>query len=669
MRIEAGALQNGLEPEERQNARPLMPGDGISVSFLPAGTLSESSNNPSIKSSEEDHQLLASERDQLLMEGGAQRKVKLIQKEDGRVRLEIDPAPISDLVFSGGGAKGVAYPGALQVLEDRGILGGVQTVSGSSVGAITAALVSSGVSADAFTELSNNLDLIGLLDDPNEKISFIQHLFTVVGDALQKIWSTLALLLNILPRIQSSAVPLETLLVNKCRASTLAVLEKHPEVLADPTVAAIKSKLEGGGEVTFGDVALLNRHVPEIKKLNITGTAMFEGRAQLVVFSDRLTPDMSIARAAHISASFPVVFSQVDEQGHPFQENGEHTYFQDGGVMLNTPAPEIFDPANTPAGLHDSDKLIFKFESNKTAPQDSRPGKLQALADWFLGAPRTAQGMAQARGLEPLKDQIVTVPLNTDFGDFRGMLTGTVNFFMSDKEKLGLQALLASAVEKHLASRGTTCHDFSSAEEAFLAIGEEVFDGVMEQGMTAAQGAVQFRLACRTELQALVGAIAVAETPAGDLQRTPELMAALGRLDGLASTPVRQTWLATQLLQKDNPDLQRLLAFAGDQPIDCSVLNTAIELVKQGDARVIAENIVREIIDPALCRYGQTDSNIELLSNAKADLTDCNSRAQIDRVLDSIIEHYQSRHSILFAAQTPHTVEMAKAWRTAAKNA
>lgn len=68
-----------------------MPGDGISVSFLPAGTLSESSNNPSIKSSEEDHQLLASERDQLLMEGGAQRKVKLIQKEDGRVRLEIDP--------------------------------------------------------------------------------------------------------------------------------------------------------------------------------------------------------------------------------------------------------------------------------------------------------------------------------------------------------------------------------------------------------------------------------------------------------------------------------------------------------------------------------------------------------------------------------------------------
>src|SRR4051812_19560526 len=49
-------------------------------------------------------------------------------------------------VFKGGGAKGIVYAGALRAAEDLHIR--FRAVAGSSAGAITAALVAAGMSAD-----------------------------------------------------------------------------------------------------------------------------------------------------------------------------------------------------------------------------------------------------------------------------------------------------------------------------------------------------------------------------------------------------------------------------------------------------------------------------------------------------------------------------------------
>ena len=46
-----------------------------------------------------------------------------------------------NLVFEGGGVKGIAYVGALQVLEEKKILPGIIRVGGTSAGAINAVLV------------------------------------------------------------------------------------------------------------------------------------------------------------------------------------------------------------------------------------------------------------------------------------------------------------------------------------------------------------------------------------------------------------------------------------------------------------------------------------------------------------------------------------------------
>tara|TARA_Y100000815_G_scaffold226384_1_gene214278 strand:+ start:231 stop:413 length:183 start_codon:yes stop_codon:yes gene_type:complete len=48
--------------------------------------------------------------------------------------------PFRNLVFEGGGVKGIAYSGALAVLEERGILPQIRRVGGASAGAINTGL-------------------------------------------------------------------------------------------------------------------------------------------------------------------------------------------------------------------------------------------------------------------------------------------------------------------------------------------------------------------------------------------------------------------------------------------------------------------------------------------------------------------------------------------------
>ena len=71
---------------------------------------------------------------------------------------------IVDGVFSGGGIKGFAYVGAMQVLEERGIQ--FNRVAGTSAGAILAAFIAAGFNAQELEEIFDELNLKLLLDPP-----------------------------------------------------------------------------------------------------------------------------------------------------------------------------------------------------------------------------------------------------------------------------------------------------------------------------------------------------------------------------------------------------------------------------------------------------------------------------------------------------------------------
>ena len=48
---------------------------------------------------------------------------------------------VKNLALKGGGVLGIAYAGAIKVLEDQNILDGIEAVSGTSAGSIVATLL------------------------------------------------------------------------------------------------------------------------------------------------------------------------------------------------------------------------------------------------------------------------------------------------------------------------------------------------------------------------------------------------------------------------------------------------------------------------------------------------------------------------------------------------
>lgn len=604
-------------------------------------------------------------------EQAGQRQLTLRRFDNGVAQLELSRPPLTSLVLSGGGAKGAAYPGAIKALEENGALDGIRSMSGSSAGGITAALLASGMGASEFKTLSDGMDLIGLLDSTHKKHKLFQRICTEIGNLAQKylpkIGSFTQLILNVLPRVQSEAMPLEKVLRDESSKAVLGQINAHPQLANQPAIAAIARKLEQGGVVTFGDLALLSRHIPQIKELNITGTAMFEGRPQMVMFNASLTPDMSIARAAHISGSFPVVFKPVDEQAQPFQAEGEHTQFKDGGVMLNVPVPQMVDKSFNTSPLRQSDNLILKFEEEEGVAPD-RGGRIGgAFTDWLVGAPVAARVILQNEALSGHDDQTVTVPLKTEKGDFSTTFGGTLNFSMPDDIKNHLQERLDQAVSGHLENRSQSReqYTFASMEEALMALDDEMLTSLSAQDPASAGEVLQFRQQARDAFSQLtVAIVAQNETPAG-LKLNDVMRGAFTQLDALASTPERKEWLAKELNHADNADHQQLLSAVRGQAIESPVLKAAVAEMQLRTVAVVADNIRKEVIFPSLYRAGQPDANVALLRRAEHSLARATTPAQVNQALDDIIENYGARNKPWSKPISSTTIDMAKAWRMA----
>ena len=61
--------------------------------------------------------------------------------------------------MEGGGVRGLAYPGALGVLEQKGILQNIENVAGSSVGAIAGLVVSLGYNSAQIDSVLESLQI------------------------------------------------------------------------------------------------------------------------------------------------------------------------------------------------------------------------------------------------------------------------------------------------------------------------------------------------------------------------------------------------------------------------------------------------------------------------------------------------------------------------------
>ncbi|PHN33000.1 patatin-like phospholipase family protein [Pseudomonas sp. ICMP 460] len=609
-----------------------------------------------------------------LVKNVGERKVSVFRSSDGRVEVVLSPPPLTHLVLSGGGAKGVAFPGMVQALEDNKALAGVKVISGSSAGAISAALLASGMDAKAFETLSNSLNLPELLNSKNPLIENLQNASAEIGKLAGRVpgkaGSIAQLLLTMLPRLQTEAQPLEDVIGSESRKSLLAKIAGTSREKRPAEVMKIADRLSAGKGPTFRDLEVLSRHIPAVKQLNVTGTGMFDERPQLVVFNASTTPDMDIARAAHISGSLPGLFKSPTEQGHAFQEHAEQTAFQDGGLLVNTPSSAVIDPPFAESPLSQTESLVVKFESARSAPATG--GSVgSSLGDTIIGVPHAAADGYQEDKLKAQVDQTVVLPLKSEQGDFRGLLEGTVNFTMTDDQKKHLQASARAAVSTHLEARAglRERYTFESLDDAVLAMDDKMLARV-ESDLNkhpAAKDVLMFRTSAQQALRALGVAITEANQASDKLAVTPKLAAALRNLDALARRPEHVDWLGRRLNAAGKANFQQLLQMMSKQPPNkapmSKVMTSAVAQMKRRDIEVKAANFTREVIYPSLYRPGQPASNVELLRRAARDLADAETPQTFNNLLDGIVKYYKARNKPWSTPFSSTTVAAAKAWR------
>ncbi|WP_338583640.1 patatin-like phospholipase family protein [Pseudomonas sp. MAG733B] len=607
------------------------------------------------------------------------RALTIRRYEDGVVEMDLKLPDIERLVLSGGGAKGVAFSGMVKALEADQVLDKIRTISGSSAGAISAAFLASGMGHSDFDKMSDETNLVALLDSHNKILGPIQHVSSVIGKGIAKVpgkaGSIGRLLLDLMPRLQSKAAPLEELLHEKMVES---VQSRFKHALNDPQRQLSQAtkdcveQINTNGYVTFGDLATLSKELPEIKQLNITGTAMLDGRPQMVVFNASLTPDMDVARAAHISGSLPVVFQKPSEQGLPFQTKGELTSFQDGGIMLNTPVLDLYEPQFPMSPIPESDQLILKFESGNNDTKKDRGTVGSALADKIVGVRYAARDAQEASGLKAFEKQTIVVPLKTEKGDFTGTFNGTVNFSMPLKHKNHLQQKLEVEVSEYLKRHESSeTYTFNSIGGALLALDDQMFEAAANelQNDPGCAEVIDFRQKSQQTMTDLSQALIEAKATGSDkLNLTAPLKDAIHALDQLGDTPGKIEWLAKKLNHGNVPDHMELLQAVKRIDADTGgpksvVLTKAIEEMGARDIVTKSENFIREVIYPSLYRLDQPDSNVRLLKAAIVDLRETTSTEGYNAVLNRIADQYVSRNFPNSSRPfNSTTVDQARAW-------
>jgi NTE family protein len=189
--------------------------------------------------------------------------------------------PFTNLVFEGGGVRGLAYIGALQAVEDAGIRPNVKAVAGTSAGAITAALVALGYTAE---ELGTTLTALNL-----------------------------------------------TMFEDGALTGPLRVVTSFGFFRGDAFLRWMRDRVAermgpGRDRATFAEV-----HAKTGMDLRIVVTNLSVHRAE--VLSHETTPGMEMALGVRMSMSIPLFFAAVRDQ--------QQTYV-DGGAVWNYPLT-IFD--------------------------------------------------------------------------------------------------------------------------------------------------------------------------------------------------------------------------------------------------------------------------------------------------------------------------------------
>ena len=206
-----------------------------------------------------------------------------------------------NLVLEGGGMKGLAYSGAIEVLDSLGVTPQIKQVAGTSSGALNGLLFSIGYKGKEITQLN-----------------------------LEKNFG----------KYSQVGIPILSGLIRFYKKYGYYKTDRFMEDLTK----AMKYK-RISPDITFMELHQLRSTNPKVKDLFITGANLTNQR--LEVFSHKSYPDMKIIDAVKISISIPLYYEAVFIQPngsivHKKEANQNTIVMTDGGVIDNYPF-HIFD--------------------------------------------------------------------------------------------------------------------------------------------------------------------------------------------------------------------------------------------------------------------------------------------------------------------------------------
>jgi NTE family protein len=223
-------------------------------------------------------------------------------------------------VLEGGGVRGLAYAGALEVLEQKGILSNIENVAGSSAGAIAGLMISLGYNSHEIDSILLTLKIQEFNDGKYifGKIKRIRKEYGIYkGDRFEN-W------------------------------------------LAD----LIFSKT-GDANTTFLQLHQFHEKNNTYKDFYCTGTNVSQQR--LEIFSWQKWPQMKLRTAVHISSCIPFYFKPVpiDSLGNEVSlkdplEN--YDLYVDGGTLCNYPI-NIFDSCTDCGNPLTCENIVYNTET------------------------------------------------------------------------------------------------------------------------------------------------------------------------------------------------------------------------------------------------------------------------------------------------------------------
>lgn len=249
-------------------------------------------------------------------------------------------APPQNLVFKGGGPKGIAYIGVLKALEEQKVLPRVLRVAGTSAGAINSALLAVGFSVEETEILLKKTDLASFLDHPftteNLKVSIQKNL------SLSGVWKAFQYISNGLKNPVNLALdPLKKLFSSLwhctgiCEGETLRLWIENQ----------IRAKT-GIEYCTFAELRQAISNGKPLKHLHMFATRIGPNPTIFHFSSeDKECDQMIISDAVRASLSIPGAFKphNIHEKIEGKRVCRTHLgQFADGGLLYNLPI-ETFD--------------------------------------------------------------------------------------------------------------------------------------------------------------------------------------------------------------------------------------------------------------------------------------------------------------------------------------